>query len=96
MSLRSGVTMHFKRGEPDEDGKDVTKDLYIKPRSFMIFSGEVRYNWLHSISLRKVDKVNSANDLGDDIDQSLLKTSLKFRHRRISLTFRKVKTDGPC
>ena len=62
----------------------------------MIFSGEVRYNWLHSISLRKVDKVNSANDLGDDIDQSLLKTSLKFRHRRISLTFRKVKTDGPC
>jgi len=42
--------MHFKRGEPDEDGKDVTKDLYIKPRSFMIFSGEVRYNWLHSIN----------------------------------------------
>jgi hypothetical protein len=85
--------MHFKRGQPDESGKDVTKDLYIKPRSFMIFSGEVRYNWLHSISLRKVDKVNYESEgLGDD----QLKTRLNFRHRRISLTFRRVKTDGPC
>ncbi len=46
----------------------------------MVFSGEVRYNWLHSIAQRKVDKVDGL---------------LKFRHRRVSLTFRKVKTD-PC
>ena len=44
----------------------------------MVFSGEVRYNWLHSIALRKVDKVDGL---------------LKFRHRRVSLTFRKIKTD---
>ena len=44
----------------------------------MVFSGEARYNWLHSIALRKVDKVDGL---------------LKFRHRRISITFRKVKTD---
>jgi alkylated DNA repair protein alkB family protein 8 len=43
-------------------------------------TGEARYNWLHSIASRKIDKVDGL---------------LKFRHRRVSLTFRKVKTD-PC
>ena len=46
----------------------------------MIFSGEVRYNWLHSIAQRKVDKVDGL---------------LKFRHRRVSLTFRKLRNE-PC
>ena len=64
--------MHFK------DPSNNTIDLYLKPRSLMIFSGEARYNWLHSIAQRKVDKVEGL---------------LKFRHRRVSLTFRKVKTD---
>ena len=64
--------MHFK------DPSDKTVDLYLKPGSLMVFSGEARYNWLHSIALRKVDKVDGL---------------LKFRHRRVSLTFRKVKTD---
>jgi len=51
-----------------------------------VFSGEVRYNWLHSIALRKVDKF---------WDGQIAR--LKFRHRRISLTFRKVKFTGkPC
>jgi hypothetical protein len=44
----------------------------------MVFSGEARYNWLHSIAQRKVDRVDGL---------------LRFRHRRVSLTFRKVKTD---
>lgn len=44
----------------------------------MVFTGEARYNWLHSIALRKVDKVDGL---------------LKFRHRRVSLTFRKIKSD---
>ena len=51
LSLKSGVTMHFKTPE------GLTKDLYLIPRSLVIFSGEVRFNWLHSISLRKIDKV---------------------------------------
>jgi len=74
LSLKSGVTMHFK------DPKNNTLDLYLQPRSLVVFSGEARYNWLHSIATRKVDKVDGL---------------LKFRHRRVSLTFRKVKTD-PC
>ena len=64
--------MHFK----DQSGKVL--DIHLQPRSLLVFSGEVRYNWLHSIALRKVDKVDGL---------------LKFRHRRISLTFRSTKTD---
>ena len=74
LSLKSGTTMHFK------DPTNKVIDIYLQPRSLLVFSGEARYNWLHSIALRKVDKVDGL---------------LKFRHRRISLTFRKVKTD-PC
>ena len=66
--------MHFK------DPQERVIDLYLQPGSLMVFSGEARYNWLHPIALRKVDKVEGL---------------LKFRHRRISLTFRKIKTD-PC
>ena len=43
LSLKSGVTMHFKTPEGQ------TKDVFLKPRSLVFFSGEVRYNWLHSI-----------------------------------------------
>ena len=75
LSLKSGATMHFK------DINNNVIDLYLRPNSLMIFSGEVRYNWLHSIALRKVDKVEGL---------------LKFRHRRVSLTFRKVRNRGPC
>lgn len=67
--------MQFK----DPSNKKV--DLYMEPRSLIFFSGEVRYNWLHQIAQRKVDRLHS---------------DLKFRSRRISMTFRKVKTDGPC
>ena len=56
LSLKSGVTMHFKRA-PDDNDVVVTKDLYLLPRSLVIFTGEVRYNWLHSIALRKIDRV---------------------------------------
>ena len=66
--------MHFK------DPSNNIIDIYLQPRSLLVFSGAARYNWLHSIALRKVDKVDGL---------------LKFRHRRVSLTFRKVKTD-PC
>jgi alkylated DNA repair protein alkB homolog 8 len=82
LSLKSGVTMHFKTPE------NVTKDLFLKPRSLVIFSGEVRYNWLHSIATRKLDKISSQDNLDG---------ALKFRSRRVSLTLRKVKKDGkPC
>lgn len=75
LGLKSGTSMHFK------DPQQNSIDLYIEPRSLMVFSGEVRYNWLHSIAQRKIDRIEEL---------------LKFRQRRVSLTFRKIKTDGPC
>jgi len=58
----------------------VEKHLYIRPRSIIIASGEARYAWFHSISPRKIDKVE-----GD----------FEFRRRRVSLTFRRSKPE-PC
>lgn len=59
----------------------VEKHLYLKPRSVAYFSGEVRYAWFHSIASRKMDKVE-----GD----------MKFRRRRVSLTFRTIQRDHIC
>ncbi len=76
LSLKSGVSMNFRTA----DGAQT--DLYLLPRQLVLFSGEARYNYLHSISTRKLDKVDGL---------------LKFRHRRISLTFRKLRMGGgPC
>ena len=76
LSLKSGVSMNFRTAE------GVQQDVYLLPRQLVLFTGEVRYNYLHSIATRKVDNVDGV---------------LKFRHRRLSLTFRKLKFDGrPC
>ena len=45
--------MHFKTP------LDEHKDLYLQPRSLIVFTGEVRFNWLHSIAERKIDKVST-------------------------------------
>lgn len=74
LSLGSGITMSFK------NPANVEKHVYIPDRALIIFSGEARYAWYHTISQRKVDKVEG---------------KLIFRRRRISLTFRKIKTT-PC
>ena len=66
--------MHFKSAD------EKVVDLYLEPRSLMLMTGEVRYNYLHSIATRKLDKVNGL---------------LKFRQRRVSLTYRRLKED-PC
>jgi alkylated DNA repair protein alkB family protein 8 len=76
LSLKSGVSMNFRTPE------GVQKDLYLLPRQLVLFSGEARYNYLHSIATRKLDKIDS---------------TLKFRHRRISLTYRKLNLQNkPC
>jgi alkylated DNA repair protein alkB family protein 8 len=77
LSLGSGVSMNFRR--PDAPYQ---QDVYLLPRQLVVFTGEARYNYLHSISTRKVDKAEGF---------------LRFRRRRISLTFRKLRTSGePC
>lgn len=62
---------------PDENE---LKHLYLKPRSLVVFSSDVRFIWQHSISLRKLDRVDN---------------NVYFRRRRISLTFRRVRS-GEC
>lgn len=79
LSLKSGASMHFKTEKGD------VKDVYLQPRSLLVFSGEARYNWLHSIATRKIDNV---------YDPITGLQELKFRHRRVSLTFRKVAPKG--
>lgn len=92
-----GIPPHFDTHSPFEEifvalslgsgitmsfksSKNEEKHIYIPPRSLTIFSDEARFAWYHSIAQRKVDKVNG---------------KLIFRKRRISLTFRKIKTT-PC
>lgn len=73
LSLGSGAIMQFtKDGEKQE--------LYLKPRSLIVLSGEARYEWTHAISARKSDVVNGFK-IG--------------RERRISLTFRHVILNTP-
>mmetsp|Transcript_36966 Transcript_36966/g.56627 ORF Transcript_36966/g.56627 Transcript_36966/m.56627 type:complete len:124 (+) Transcript_36966:888-1259(+) len=86
--------MHFKRPAEGEQ-EETNLDVYLPPRALLLFTGEARYNWLHSIATRKVDKV-FVNDRDPSLPDSDQVTKLKFRKRRISLTFRKVKTNGPC
>jgi alkylated DNA repair dioxygenase AlkB len=38
------------------------------PRSLVVFSGEVRFNWLHSIAERKIDKVSTKYLQTDNIN----------------------------
>eukprot|EP01015_Nassula_variabilis_P025619 TRINITY_DN501_c0_g1_i11.p1 TRINITY_DN501_c0_g1~~TRINITY_DN501_c0_g1_i11.p1 ORF type:complete len:338 (-),score=61.48 TRINITY_DN501_c0_g1_i11:11-1024(-) len=74
LSIGSGVVMSFRSYQNEQ------KHLYLPRRSLVVFAGEARYAWQHSISQRKLDKVDG---------------QLAFRRRRISLTFRRIKKD-PC
>jgi alkylated DNA repair protein alkB family protein 8 len=56
------------------------KHVYLPRRSAYIITGESRYGWYHSIPLRKLDRVEGR---------------IKFRQRRVSLTFRTARTE-PC
>lgn len=68
LSLGSGAVMQFTNGNEKQE-------LYLKPRSLIILSGEARYKWTHAIPARKSDVVD-----GFKIE----------RNRRVSLTFRNV------
>lgn len=74
-SLGSGCVMSFK----NTDGE--LKHIFFPPRCAVVFSGEGRYAWTHTIACRKIDRVDG---------------SLFFRRRRISLTYRAVRKEGVC
>lgn len=65
----SGAVMSFRRG-----GTEVF-NIYVRPNSLYIMSGESRYIWTHEMPSRKSDMVG-----GTKI----------FRDRRVSVTFRHV------
>ena len=92
-----GIPPHFDTHSPFEEiflvlslGSGITmsfksynneeKHIYLPQRALIVFSDEVRYAWYHTIAQRKVDKTMG---------------KLIFRKRRISFTFRKIKTT-PC
>ena len=67
-TIGSGATMVFSKGEEKYD-------LYVKPRSVYIMTGESRYKWKHEMPSRKTDMVGGVRIR---------------RGRRISITFRYV------
>lgn len=52
VSMGSGAVMNFRH----PDGRQV--NVYYPPRSAVIFTGEGRLEWQHSIACRKMDRVN--------------------------------------
>ena len=60
--------------------KGKLQHLYLPPRSLYVLTGESRYAWFHSIAERRTDRVEG---------------SVKFRRRRLSLTYRSV-SHVPC
>lgn len=73
LSLGSGAMMQFTNG-------NAKQEVYLKPRSLIILSGEARYKWTHAIPARKSDVVD-----GFKIGRS----------RRVSVTFRNVILNMP-
>lgn len=77
LSLMSSVLMEFKSSQSNKVSK-----LLLKSNSLLVLKGESRYSWTHSIPERKHDMlVNKEGQL-----------EVKKREKRISLTFRKIKT----
>ncbi|KRX00371.1 hypothetical protein PPERSA_10870 [Pseudocohnilembus persalinus] len=74
-SLGDDCVMSFRNVQDQE------KNILFPRRSLVIFSGEARYAWQHSIAARKVDKVEN---------------EMHFRQRRISYTFRAIKDKAFC
>jgi alkylated DNA repair protein alkB family protein 8 len=80
LSLKSSVQMEFRENFSKRFAK-----IYLKPNSLLVLKGDARYNWSHLIAERKHDLlVNKQNNA----------TIVCKRDKRISLTFRKVKTNA--
>ncbi len=71
-TLGGGATMIFKNKNKNNNNKI---NMYVKPNSLYIMSGDARYVWTHEMTKRKYDI----------IDNNKIK-----RSRRISVTFRNV------
>lgn len=85
LSLSSSCIMEFRKYNDKEDTlkclSPIRKAVFLPPRSMLLLSGEGRYAWHHYIPHHKVDLV------GGQV--------IRRCERRVSFTFRKVRT-GPC
>lgn len=72
ISLLSPIIMKFNNIKD----KSLSYELLLEPNSMMYLRDEARYDWTHSIPIRKFDVING------------VKTK---RQRRVSLTYRKMK-----
>jgi alkylated DNA repair dioxygenase AlkB len=73
LSLGSPCVMIFRK---ESNAVKAIKEILLKPRSLLVMSGELRWNWTHEIPARKKDKINGM---------------IINRDRRISLTFRRLR-----
>jgi alkylated DNA repair protein alkB family protein 8 len=78
LSLKSSVQMELR-----ENGTKRFSRLYLRPNSLLVLKGDSRYNWAHMIAERKHDLVIDGKHM----------PVVKRRERRISLTFRKLRSD---
>ena len=77
-SIGSGTIMKFTY-------RDKSEEIYIRPNSLYIMSGDSRYKWYHSMPARKKDILNNTNGCDPKVME---------RGRRISITFRNVESHG--
>jgi hypothetical protein len=85
VSLGSGTSMRFARGERNVEGDGAGGDrdhheIWLPPRSVLVLTGEARYKWTHGIVPRMKDKVEDV--AGRDEWQ------WQERGVRVSVTFR--------
>ena len=77
LSLISGIQMEFR-----QNGTKNFSKIYLQPNSLLVLKGDSRYNWSHLIAERKHDLIQ--NQKGG--------VNVVKREKRISLTFRKIKS----
>ncbi|XP_040987345.1 alkylated DNA repair protein ALKBH8 homolog isoform X5 [Juglans microcarpa x Juglans regia] len=68
----------MKMQSPEDDKSFLRRAIYLPPRSMLLLSGEARYAWHHYIPHHKIDLVKDS--------------VIRRGSRRVSFTFRKVRT----
>ncbi|CAE7474486.1 ALKBH8 [Symbiodinium natans] len=97
ITLGSGIVMEFRKTDatsgklsmgkhhrmaPPQAGAEISKHVWLPPKSLLIISGEARFAWQHGIAWRKTDCLKEGEVLP--------------RSRRVSLTFRRARCGRPC
>lgn len=111
LTLSAGCAFRMQRAATDaSEAADVS--VWLPPRSMLVMAGAARYEWRHSISGRKYDRVQSreaqdlapatcaapAADLAADSSELVPDAGWTWvpRGRRVSVTIRSVLSSGTC